>query len=452
MMSDYYRFPSDFLWGCATASFQVEGAASEDGRGPSIWDTFCRTPGRVKMDHNGDVAVDQYHRYKDDVQLMKRLGVKAYRFSVAWPRVLPSGDGPVNEKGLAYYDRLVDELLANGIEPWMTLYHWDLPQALQDRWGGWQSADTARAFADYAAIVSRRLTDRVSRIFTINEFVCFADHSHAIGEHAPGLCLGPCERNQVRHHALLAHGLGVQAVRANARGPLQVGLAENATVCVPVIETPEHVEAARRAMRRINAPFLTAVMEGAYPAEYLQDEGANAPVFREAEMRAIGSPLDFVGLNMYAPTYIRAAPETPAGFVAVPHPASYPRMVPHWLFVGPQITYWGPRLVSDLWRPKAIYITENGCACEDRPAADGEIYDTDRVMYLRNHLVSLHRGVAEGLPVKGYFLWSLLDNFEWAEGYTQRFGITYVNYSTLERTPKLSAKYYREVMARGAVV
>ena len=253
-MNDHYQFPKDFLWACATASFQVEGAANEDGRGPSIWDTFCRTPGCVKMDHNGDVAVDQYHRFENDVQLMKWLGLKAYQFSVAWPRVLPGGVGAVNEKGLAYYDRLVDELLANGIEPWMTLFHWDLPQALQDRWGGWQSADTAHAFAEYAGIVTRRLSDRVTHIFTINEFGCFTDLSHAIGQHAPGLQLNHRQRNQVRHHGVLAHGLGVQAVRASARRPLQVGLAENSVIPVPVIETPEHIEADRRAMRHLNAP------------------------------------------------------------------------------------------------------------------------------------------------------------------------------------------------------
>jgi beta-glucosidase len=233
--------------------------------------------------------------------------------------------------------------------------------------------------------------------------------------------------------------------------PVQVGLADNPLIPVPAIDTPEHVEAARQAMRHLNAPFLSAVLEGAYPASYLQAEGADAPEHTDAEMESVASPLDFVGLNMYAPTYVLADAQADCGYRVLPMPPAYPRMVPDWLQVGPQIAYWGPRLVQDLWQPKEIFVTENGCACDDVVDTDGRIYDTDRVMYLRNHLISLHRAVAEGVPVKGYFQWSLLDNFEWADGYSQRFGIVRVDYKTLERTPKLSAQFYRETISRGSV-
>jgi len=454
-MNDYYRFPAGFLWGTATASYQVEGAAREDGRGPSVWDTFSHAPGNVDSDHTGDVAVDQYHRYRDDVKLMKDLGVKAYRFSIAWPRVLPGGTGTPNEKGLAYYDRLVDELLANGIQPWPTLFHWDLPQAIEDRFGGWRSRDTAQAFADYAALIAKRLSDRVRHFFTINEFTCFTDMSYGTPPgsicFAPGLHLDTSARNQIRHHALLGHGLAAQALRAHARQPIKVGLAENASLCVPAMETDADIAAARKAFRETNGRFLTAVMEGRYLETYLAEQGTNAPVFTDTDMAVIGTPLDFVGLNAYAPSYVRAA-ANPAGFESLPMPESYPRMVMPWLYIGPQILYWGPRFLKELWDVKAVYVTENGCAALDKLTPKKEVLDLDRVMYLRQHFIAAHRATAEQWPLKGYFLWSLLDNFEWCCGYTRRFGIHYVNYETLERTPKMSAHFYREVIRRNAVV
>jgi beta-glucosidase len=447
----YCRFPDGFLWGCATAAYQVEGAAQEDGRKPSVWDTYAHQPGHIAMGHTGDVAVDQYHRYAQDVQLMKWLGVKAYRFSIAWPRVFPDGSGQPNEKGMAYYERLVDALLAAGIEPYATLFHWDLPQACQDRFGGWQSRETAKLFAEYAGFVARRLSDRVAHFFTINEFSCFTDLAYGYGVFAPGLKLPPRQMNQVRHHAVLGHGLALAAIRAAARRPVQVGLAENSTMCVPVLETEPHIAAARRAMRQLNAPFLTAILEGKYTAEYLSAAGADAPQFTAEDMRIIGGHLDFVGLNCYAPTYIRAA-EDPSGFAQVPHPSSYPHMASPWLYIGPQILYWGPRHLKEIWDVNNVMITENGCSADDKLAADGHVYDTDRVMYLRNHFVQAHRAVSEGWPLTGYFLWSLMDNFEWLDGYTKRFGIYYVNFETLERTAKLSAEFYRETIARRAVV
>lgn len=441
------QFPANFLWGCATASYQVEGAVNEDGRGPSVWDTFSHTRGKTFQGDTGDVADDSYHLYTEDVRLLKNLGVTGYRFSISWSRIFPKGTGQPNEKGLAYYQRVVDELLKNNIAPYITLFHWDLPQALP---GGWQSRDTSKAFADYAAYVSKHLSDRVQHFFTTNEFVCFTDLSYKNGQFAPGLRLPAAQVNQVRHHGILAHGLAVQAIRAHSRSGTQVGLAENATVYVPVIESREHIEAARRATREGNAPFLTAVMEGKYTDGYLEREGANAPKVEAGDMKLIGSPLDFVGLNVYTPEYVRAD-ATPAGFAIVRRQTSYPRMASSWLYIGPEVLYWAVRNVSDIWKPKALYITENGCSADDVITANGRIEDTDRVMYLRNHLTHLHRAASEGYPIKGYFLWSLMDNFEWADGYSKRFGIHYVDFKTQKRTPKLSAEWYREVIARNAV-
>ena len=451
----YYRFPKNFLWGVATASYQVEGAVKDDGRGMSVWDVFSHKPGKIAEDHNGDVACDQYHRFREDVRLMKDLGVKAYRFSISWPRVIPEGTGRINEKGIKYYAELAEELLKNGIQPWATLFHWDLPQKIEDRFGGWRSRDTSLAFADYASVVSKRLSDTITNYFTINEFFCFTDKSYATppgGEaFAPGVCLDNAGRNRVRHNALLAHGMAVQALRANAKKKVKVGLAENAVICVPVIERENDVNAAKKAFRLLNGHFLTVIMEGAYPESYLKTEGKNAPSFSEEDMKIISAPLDFVGLNAYSPVYVRAS-DCEGGYELIPMPESYPRMVMPWLYIGPQILYWGPRFVSELWKVKAVYITENGCAALDKLTDKEEVLDVDRVMFLRQHFMVMHRTVTEGWPLKGYFLWSLMDNFEWCYGYTRRFGVHYVNYQTLKRIPKLSANYYKEVIQRNAVV
>ena len=441
------RFPENFVWGCATASYQIEGAVGEDGRGQTNWDVFAHTPGKTFQGETGDVADDSYHRYKDDVQLLKNLGVKGYRMSIAWSRIFPDGTGKANDKGLDYYNRVVDELLKNGIDPYVTLFHWDLPQALP---GGWQSRETSKAFAEYAGFVAKHLSDRVQHFFTTNEFVCISDLGHKIGQFAPGLKLPPAQVNQVRHHAILAHGLGVQAIRANAKSGTEVGLAENASVYVPAIESAEDIEAARRATREENAPFLTAVMEGKYTDRYLEREGANAPKVEPGDMTAIGSPLDFVGHNVYNPNYVRADGSA-VGYEVLKMQSSYPHMASPWLNIGPEAIYWAIRNVTENWKPKAIYITENGCSADDVITADGRIEDTDRVMFLRNYLTHMHRAASEGYPIKGYFLWSLLDNYEWADGYSKRFGIHYVDYKTLKRTPKLSAEWYKEVIARNAV-
>jgi beta-glucosidase len=441
-------FPKGFLWGCATSAYQSEGAAQADGRGPSLWDTFSHTPGTTHDGATGDVADDSYHRYREDVQLLANLGAKAYRFSISWSRVIPEGRGKVNPLGLDYYDRFVDELLRHGIEPWPTLFHWDTPQALK---GGWQSRDTAYAFADYSGLMAKRLSDRVHQFMTTNEFTCFTDKGYKAGEFAPGLKLADGEVAQIRHHAILAHGLAVQSIRAHASGGTQVGMAENPSLYVPVIDTREHVEAAKKALREENAPFLTAVMEGKYSERYLQKLGPNAPKVASGDMAIISSPLDFLGLNVYQPEYVRAA-ATSSGYEVVSKPDSFPRVPSPWLYVGPEVIYWAVRNVSELYGLKAIYITENGCSAADVPDAEGRVQDIDRVMFLRNYLTQLQRAAAEGYPVRGYFVWSLLDNFEWGDGYTNRFGIHYVDYKTLKRTPKLSAQWYREVIAQNAVL
>ena len=439
------------MWGCATAAYQVEGAVKEDGRGPSIWDTFSHTPGKVFHNQTGDVADDEYHRYKEDVQLLKNLGCKIYRFSASWTRVFPEGTGKPNAKGVDYYKRLTDELLANGIEPFCTLFHWDLPQTLQDRFGGWESRETSKAFGAYAGYLAGQLSDRVKHFFTMNEFSSFVDNAYRNGIFAPGLKLSTKQVNQVRHNAVLGHGMAVEAIRANAKAGTKVGVAENFTSAIPVIEAEPHIKASSQATRVLNAMYLTVMMEGKYVDEYLQEQGANAPVFTPADLKTISSPLDFVGVNIYTPTYVMAN-DSPRGFKVVKNPSSYPHMASPWLYIGPEALYWGPRHCAEIWGVKEIYITENGCSSADVLTSDGQVYDTDRVMYLRNYLTKLQRAAAEGWPVRGYFLWSLLDNFEWADGYNLRFGIHYVDFETQKRYPKLSAHFYKEVIARNAVV
>lgn len=441
------EFPKGFVWGCATAAYQIEGAVQEDGRKPSIWDIFVQTPGKIHNDDTGDVADDSYHLYKEDTRLMKDLGVSAYRLSIAWPRIIPDGTGQPNPLGLDHYKRVLDDLLANGITPYVTLFHWDLPAALE---GGWQSRDTAKAFADYAGYVAANLSDRVQHFMTINEFDSFTNLGYEKGTFAPGLKLPANEVNQVRHNAVLAHGLAVQAIRASA-SKAQVGLAENPTSFVPVIEDERNIRAAQRATREENASFLTAVLEGKYTEGYLEREGKNGPRVAPGDMDAIGSAIDFLGLNVYAPSYVRAD-DSARGYALVPRQTSYPHMASPWIAVGPEVLYWAVRNVCELWHPRGIYITENGCSADDVLTPDGRIEDTDRVMYLRNHLTHLHRAATEGFPVKGYFVWSLLDNFEWADGYSKRFGIHYVDFKTEKRTPKLSAEWYREAIKRNSVV
>jgi beta-glucosidase len=365
--------------------------------------------------------------------------------------VFPQGTGAPNPKGLDFYNRLVDELLANGIEPYATLYHWDLPQTLQDRVGGWQSSETSRAFADYAGYVAERLSDRVRNIFTLNEAGRFVNFGYGWSIDAPGLKLPQPKLNQVRHHVALAHGLAVQAIRARGRAGTKVGPAENIAACVPAIDTPENIRAAEIATRELNSGFLGVILEGKYTDGFLEYAGAAAPKFTADELRIISSPNDFVGLNIYAPQYYVVASDRAPGFSVLPFPASFPHMNSEWLRVGPETIYWVPRLAAKIWNIDTIYISENGTSSADKPAADGSVSDLDRIMYLRNYLTQLQRATAEGVPVRGYFLWSLMDNFEWIFGFQKRFGLYHVDFDTEVRTPKLSASFYRDVIARNAI-
>ncbi len=438
------QFPAGFLWGSATASYQVEGAVKEDGRGASIWDTFSHTVGKTHDADTGDIADDDYHRYREDNGIMRHLGLRVARFSIAWSRIFPKGVGQPNQAGLDHYRRVVDCMLENAIQPYCTLYHWDLPQALQDK-GGWENPDTARAFADYAGFVAGQLSDRIHHWMTMNEIRSFTA-GYGSGLQAPGLRVGPKRLAQLTHHAIWAHGLGVQAIRAHSRVPVQVGLADDPLATCPVLSTPEHIAAAQRAFQEENAQFLNVIMTGEYTHDFLKRSGENGPQFTSEEMKTIAAPLDFVGLNVYAPTWIRADTSRDSGYAIVPSSSSYPRMSSTWLTIGPEALFWCPMLVHRLYGPKAIYITENGASAEDNVAADGHVWDVARTMYLRNYIGQLHRAIRAGVPVCGYFLWSLLDNFEWADGYSKRFGIVYIDFETQKRIPKLSAEFYKNLI------
>jgi len=449
------KFPEGFLWGSATASYQVEGAVKEDGRGVSIWDTFSHIPGKVHDNDTGDIADDDYHRYKEDIAVMKELGLKTCRFSIAWPRIFPDGTGKPNPKGLDHYQKFVDALHEAGIEPYCTLYHWDLPQVLEDK-GGWQNRDTSKAFADYAGYTAGKLSDRIQHFMTMNEISTFTDLGYGNGTHAPGLKLSGTQAfSQVCHNAVLGAGMGAQAIRAQAKAGTQIGIAENISSTCPVFNSDEHVKAAHTAIQEENARYMNVILTGKYTDAYLKGLGANAPKVEPGDLQAISTPLDFVGINVYVPTWVMADPSKPLGYSVVPPPSSYPHMFSDWLRVGPEALYWGPKLAAEVWGIKTMYITENGASSNDIVTADGQgkeqVLDTDRTMYLRNYLTQLQRGVSEGVPVKGYFLWSLLDNYEWADGYQKRFGITYVDFKTQQRIPKLSSRFYKNVIATNSI-
>ncbi|MFE3459421.1 GH1 family beta-glucosidase [Nocardiopsis aegyptia] len=446
--------PPGLLFGTATAAYQVEGAATEGGRGPSIWDTYSRTPGRVARGESGDVACDHYHRYAEDVALMADLGVDLYRFSVSWPRVLPTGSGPVNAEGLAFYDRLVDTVLEAGVEPALTLYHWDLPQALEDE-GGWRVRDTAYRFAEYARVVADRLGDRVHRWITLNEPFCSAFVGHAVGRHAPGTREGR-PALAAAHHLLLAHGLAVGELRA--AGAAQVGITLNPDHLLPATDSEADRAAVERARTLHNRTWLDPILTGAYPDNERETwPGLADGSYRvEGDLDTIARPLDFVGINYYRPIMLRDAPHTepdPAlrtaadiGTEQVPFEG-----VRHTTMGWPVVPHTFTDLLVDLERRypglPPLLITENGSAEDDRPDADGRVHDADRVDYLRDHLAALAEAIEAGVDVRGYFVWSLLDNFEWAYGYDRRFGLVRVDYETLERHPKDSFRWYRDFLS-----
>jgi beta-glucosidase len=442
------RFPDHFQWGAAAAAYQIEGAADIDGRGRSVWDAFCQRDGTIWGGHTGDMACDHYHRYVDDIALMKRIGLKAYRLSISWPRVLPSGAGPVNAMGLDYYDRLIDELIAAGITPFVTLFHWDLPLALQDR-GGWMNRASADWFAEYASLMAQRLSDRVEYWITINEPQVFLAHGHLIGTHAPGLKLDRGEVLKAGHHVLLAHGKAVQAIRAAATGPCSIGFAPVGVVCMPATTREPDIEAARKAMFSVNDDSLSnntwwmdPPLRGEYPEDGLRRYGRDAPPIEPGDMEVIHQPLDFFGHNTYTGQHVRASDAGPEG---VPPAVGHKVTTFRWA-VTPEILYWGPRFFHERYG-LPIYITENGMANTDWVALDGKVHDPQRIDFVHRHLLELGRAITDGVDVRGFFYWSILDNFEWAEGYRERFGLIHVDYATQQRTLKDSALWYADVIA-----
>lgn len=440
-------FPKGFVWGTATASYQIEGAVHEDGRGESIWDRFCHTPGHIAGGDTGDVAVDHYHRWQEDVRIMKELGVGAYRFSIAWPRVIPDGAGAVNPAGLDFYDRLVDGLLAAGIEPYVTLYHWDLPQALQDK-GGWPNRDAAAWFADYAAVVSSRLGDRVHHWITHNEPFVAAFQGYGSGDHAPGE-QNPFAALQATHHLLLSHGLAVPVLRQNGDELTQVGITLNLTWVDAASERPADVEAARRFDGIANRLFLDPLFRGAYPADLMAYGRDLAPHAEPGDLLQISAPIDFLGVNYYSRAIVA---EDPGGGPLATREIvpAYAELTEMGWEIYPEGLYKLLRRVHEEYRPRAMHITENGCAIADQ-LLDGRVHDERRIAYLREHFLQARRAIDEGVPLRGYFVWSLMDNFEWAYGYDKRFGLVYVDYASQERILKDSARWFQQVAAANAV-
>ena len=437
------RFPAGFLWGAATSAYQVEGEPLADGAGPSIWHRFTHTPGATESGDTGDVACDHYRRYEGDVGLMEKLGLTAYRFSVGWSRVLPSGRGQVNHPGLAFYDRLVDRLLERKIAPAVTLYHWDLPAALDDL-GGWLNRDIAGWFADYAAVVTRKLGDRVALWATINEPWVVSDAGYLHGTHAPGHA-SVAEAPLASHNLLRAHGAGLQAIRAETGRP--AGLVVNLEPKHPASDRPADLAATRRADAYMNRQFLDPVFLGRYPEEMAEIYGADWPVFPEADFALISQPLDYLGVNYYTRGVMRNDPdELPLRASKLRQDGALHTTLDWEVYPAAltEVLVW----VSNRYGPLPLYITENGAAFEDPPEAETDpLPDPLRVRYLEDHLRAAREALRQGVDLRGYFAWSLLDNFEWGAGYSPRFGLYHVNFVTQQRTPKASARFYADVIS-----
>lgn len=440
-------FKNDFVWGAGSSSYQVEGAWDADGKGPSIWDSFCRKEGAIVRAQRGDVACDHYHRYEQDIAIMAEIGLRAYRFSVAWPRVLPEGTGRVNKPGLDFYDRLTDALLERGIDPWVTLFHWDYPLALQRR-GGWLNPDSVRWFADYATIIVDRLSDRVRHWITINEPQIFIGLGHFEGTHAPGLTLQTRDWLLAGHHALMAHGAAVQVIRAKAKTTPVVGWAPCGRVDYPASNDVADIDAARRRMFSVHAKnawnnswWADPVCLGHYPEDGLRLFAQDAPDYTQSDMDLIRQPLDFYGVNIYSGVPWKSSA---AGPVEVPLADGSPQTGMRWTIM-PECLYWGPKFIHDRYKLPVV-ITENGMANNDWVDLDGRVHDPQRIDYTRRHLLALANAARDGTDVRGYFHWSIMDNFEWAEGAQPRFGLIHIDYQTQKRTPKSSAYWYSEVI------
>jgi len=431
-------FPEGFLWGAATSAYQIEGATSADGRGVSIWDTFCRVPGKVRGADTGDVATDHYHRWREDVALMRRLGLRSYRFSVAWPRIQPHGQGAVNQAGLDFYRRLVDELLDAGIVPFLTLFHWDLPQSLQDA-GGWPARDTAYRFADYARIVFEALGDRVPYWTTLNEPWCAAFLGYGQGVHAPGI-VDEQQSVTAAHHLLLAHGLAVEAMRGAGGSGARIGIVLDPQP-MSISSTPEALEAARRADGMHNRFFLHPIFKGEYPDDVLADLAGHLDLshIQADDLRTIAAPIDVLGVNYYRRLSVGTGPPV--------HPTTS---------MGWEVDASGLfdllLHIHQTYGPIPMLITENGAAYDDNVGPEGGVHDPERTAYLEQHVRAAWQVVQAGIDLRGYFVWSLLDNFEWAEGYGRRFGLVYVDYATQQRIPKDSARWYQRVIAQNGLV
>lgn len=445
-------FAKDFVWGAATSSYQIEGTGRDSGKGQNIWDVFTKEPGRVYEGHTGDIACDHYHRFREDVAYMKELGLKGYRFSIDWSRVLPEGTGKVNEKGIDFYNALIDELLEQGIEPYITLYHWELPYEIYKR-GGWMNPEIVEWFGQYARLVAERFSDRVKYFFTLNEPQCFVGLGFLQGCHAPGVKAPLRDTFEMAHNALKAHGRAVQMLRAYGKQNVQIGYAPTSGMCYPEKETPKDIEAARKALFALpddlsnwtwNVSWWSdPVILGKYPEEGMKKYEKYLPVITDEDMKLISQPIDFYGQNIYNGRCIRMG--TDGRPEEVRRPAGFPKTATNWP-VTPEALYWGPKFLYERYR-KPIYITENGMACHDTVSQDGKVHDPNRIDFLARYLKNLKRA-AEEIDKRGYFQWSLMDNFEWDKGYAERFGIIYVDFETQERIWKDSAYWYRDLIRR----
>ncbi|MBD8968596.1 MAG: beta-glucosidase [Ruminococcus sp. SR1/5] len=445
-------FAKDFVWGAATSSYQIEGTGRDSGKGQNIWDVFTKEPGRVYEGHTGDIACDHYHRFREDVAYMKELGLKGYRFSIDWSRVLPEGTGKVNEKGIDFYNALIDELLEQGIEPYITLYHWELPYEIYKR-GGWMNPEIVEWFGQYARLVAERFSDRVKYFFTLNEPQCFVGLGFLQGCHAPGVKAPLRDTFEMAHNALKAHGRAVQMLRAYGKQNVQIGYAPTSGMCYPEKETPKDIEAARKALFALpddlsnwtwNVSWWSdPVILGKYPEEGMKKYEKYLPVITDEDMKLISQPIDFYGQNIYNGRCIRMG--TDGRPEEVRRPAGFPKTATNWP-VTPEVLYWGPKFLYERYR-KPIYITENGMACHDTVSQDGKVHDPNRIDFLARYLKNLKRA-AEEIDIRGYFQWSLMDNFEWDKGYAERFGIIYVDFETQERIWKDSAYWYRDLIRR----
>lgn len=444
------KYPKNFVWGAATSSMQIEGAAEDGGKGKNIWNTFSKQPGKIRKGHNPDISCNHYYRYKEDIEIMKKIGIPAYRFSIDWSRVLPNGTGKVNQEGLNFYAELIDTLLENNIEPYITLYHWELPEALHQK-GGWLNDEIVDWFGEYAALIAKNFGNRVKYFFTINEPQCFIGLGYLHGVHAPGYKCSVGETVRMSHNVLKAHGRAVQMIRQYASPDVKVGFAPTCGIPYPASDKAEDIEAAKKVMFGMpednnwtwNVSWWSdPVLLGHYPEEGLRRFSSYLPKITKDDMKLISEPIDMYGQNIYNGWEVKMGENGEP--VSVPRYMGFPTTACGWP-ITPECLYWGPKFLYERYQ-KPIYITENGISCNDVISLDGEVHDPNRIDFEERYLGQLQRAISDGADVRGYFYWSLMDNFEWAEGYTQRFGLVYVDYRTGERILKDSAKWYGKLI------